>query len=356
MPSQKQLKWSQLKVGVVVIVASITLATLIVLMSGGGLFTSKIILKSYFPDASGLAIGAPVRLSGVDIGSVTRVRVVPGNPLAPVEVTMKVTRKYDFFLRKDSETILSTAGVLGQTYINIDSSHAKGPQVEDGDVLKSKEQAGYDDVIRAANSSLQNMDVLLKRLDRIVSFVESGQGSVGKLIYDPSLYNRVNATIAEFQKLVNEISEGQGSLGKLISDDELYQKANASIDKINQLIDEVNAGNGTIGKFLKDPSLYNNANQSVANIKQLTDDVNAGKGALGKLAKDQEFANKLQNTMDRLSEMVDRLNAGEGSAGKFLRDPALYNNTNQLLTDTQDLIKAIRQNPKKYLTIHLKVF
>ena len=70
MPSQKQLKWSQLKVGIVVVVASLTLATLIVLMSGGGMFTSKIILKSYFPDASGLAIGAPVRLSGVDIGSV----------------------------------------------------------------------------------------------------------------------------------------------------------------------------------------------------------------------------------------------------------------------------------------------
>ncbi len=356
MPSQKQLKWSQLKVGIVVVVASLTLATLIVLMSGGGMFTSKIILKSYFPDASGLTIGAPVRLSGVDIGNVKQVRVIPGNPLAPVEVTMKVTRKYDFFLRKDSQTILSTAGVLGQTYINIDSSTAKGPQAEDGDVLKSKEQAGYDDVIRAANSSLQNMDVLLKRLDRIVSFVESGQGSVGKLIYDPSLYNRVNTTVAEFQKVVNEISEGQGSLGKLISDDELYNKANASIDKINQLIDEVNAGNGTIGKFLKDPSLYNNANQTVANIKQLTDDVNAGKGALGKLAKDQQFANRLQNTIDRLSEMMDRLNAGEGSAGKFLRDPALYNNTNQLLTDTQDLIKAVRHNPKKYLTIHLKLF
>jgi len=356
LPSQKQLKWSQLKVGIVVVVASLTLATLIVLMSGGGMFTSKIILKSYFPDASGLTIGAPVRLSGVDIGNVKQVRVIPGNPLAPVEVTMKVTRKYDFFLRKDSQTILSTAGVLGQTYINIDSSTAKGPQAEDGDVLKSKEQAGYDDVIRAANSSLQNMDVLLKRLDRIVSFVESGQGSVGKLIYDPSLYNRVNTTVAEFQKVVNEISEGQGSLGKLISDDELYNKANASIDKINQLIDEVNAGNGTIGKFLKDPSLYNNANQTVANIKQLTDDVNAGKGALGKLAKDQQFANRLQNTIDRLSEMMDRLNAGEGSAGKFLRDPALYNNTNQLLTDTQDLIKAVRHNPKKYLTIHLKLF
>jgi phospholipid/cholesterol/gamma-HCH transport system substrate-binding protein len=356
LPSQKQLKWSQLKVGIVVVVASLTLATLIVLMSGGGMFTSKILLKSYFPDASGLTIGAPVRLSGVDIGNVKQVLVVPDKPFAPVEVTMKVTRKYDFFLRKDSQTILSTAGVLGQTYINIDSSHATGGPVQDGDILPSKEQKGYDDVVRAANSSLENMDVLLKRLDRIVSFVESGQGSVGKLIYDPSLYNRVNTTVAEFQKLVNDISEGQGSLGKLITDDALYNKANASIDKINQLIDEVNAGNGTIGKFLKDPSLYDNANKTVSNIQQLTDDVNAGKGALGKLAKDQQFANKLQNTIDRLSEMMDRLNAGEGSAGKFLRDPALYNNTNQLLTDTQDLIKAVRQNPKKYLTIHLKLF
>ena len=96
--------------------------------------------------------------------------------------------------------------------------------------------------------------------------------------------------------------------------------------------------------------------KTVTNVKQLTEDINAGKGALGKLAKDQEFANKLQNTIDRLSDMSDRLDAGEGSAGKFLRDPALYNNTNQLTADTQDLIKAVRQNPKKYLTIHLKLF
>ena len=356
MPSQKQLKWSQLKVGIVVVVASLTLATLIVLMSGGGMFTSKVLIKSYFPDANGLREGAPVRLSGVDIGNVKNIRVVPNHPQAPVEVTMKVNRKYDFFLRKDSVTLLSTAGVLGETYINIDSSRATGPQVQDGDVLQTKEQPGYDDVVRAANSSLQNMDVLLKRMDRIIAYVESGQGSIGKLIYDPSLYNRVNATVAEFQNVVNEISQGQGSIGKLINDDTLYNKANASVDKINQLIDEINAGQGTVGKLIKDPTLYNNANQAVANVKQMTDDINAGKGALGKLAKDQEFANKLQNTMNRLSDMLDRLNAGEGSAGKFLRDPSLYNNTNQLLTDTQDLIKAIRKNPKKYLTIHLKLF
>ena len=356
MPSQKQLKWSQLKVGLTVVFSAIILSVLIILMSGGGMFTSKITIRSYFPDASGLRQGAPVRLSGVDIGNVKAIRVVPGRTLTPVEVVMKVNQKYRFFLRKDSTTILSTAGVLGESYINIDSSHATGREAQDGDELQSKDQPGYDDVIRAANSSLQNIDVVLKRMDRIIAYVETGQGSIGKLIYDPALYNRVNATVAEFQKLVSDISQGNGSLGKLIEDDALYNRANATLDKINGIIDEVNAGNGTVGKLIKDPALYNNANQTITNVKQLTDDINAGKGALGKLAKDQEFANKLQNTMSRLSEMLDRLNAGEGSAGKFLRDPELYNNTNKLLTDTQDLIKAVRQNPKKYLTIHLKLF
>jgi phospholipid/cholesterol/gamma-HCH transport system substrate-binding protein len=357
LPSQKQLKWSQLKVGITVIFASITLAVLIFLMSGtGGVFTKKITLKSYFPDAGGLREGAPVRLSGVDIGNVKGIRVVQGHPTTPVEVTVKVITKYGFFLRKDSVTLLTTAGVLGETYINIDSSTAKGAPVEDGDVLPTKEQPGYDEVMRAANSSLQNMDILLKRLDRIIAFVESGQGSIGKLIYDPQLYNRVNATVNEFQTLVKEVSEGQGTIGELIADDELYQKANGTIDKVNKMVDDLNAGNGTAGKLLKDPTLYNNANQTVANFKQLSDDINSGKGAIGKLTKDQEFANKLQNTMNRLSDMMDRLNAGEGSAGRFLKDSSMYENTNKLLTDTQELIKAIRQNPKKYLTIHLKLF
>jgi phospholipid/cholesterol/gamma-HCH transport system substrate-binding protein len=356
LPSQKQLKWSQLKVGIAVLSATTILGALVLLMSGGGLFTRKIYVISYFADANGLTPGAPVRLVGVDIGNVKSIRVVEGHPTDPVEVTMKVNLKYHFFLRKDSETLLSTAGVLGATYINIDSSHATGPVVKDGDVLRSEEQKGYDDVVRAANSSLQNMDVLLKRMDRIVAFVESGQGSIGKLIYDPSLYNRVNATVGEFQNLVNDIAQGNGSIGKLIESDELYDKANASIDKINQLIDDINAGNGTVGKLLKDPSLYNSANQTVANIKQLTDDINAGKGAIGKLARDQEFANKLQNTLNRISNLADKLDEGNGSAAKFLRDPTLYDNSNKLLTDTQDLIKAVRQNPKKYLTIHLKVF
>jgi phospholipid/cholesterol/gamma-HCH transport system substrate-binding protein len=358
-PSQKQLKWSQLKVGLTVLAASITLGILILLMSGtSGLFTKKITLKSYFDNAGGLREGAPVRLQGVDIGNVTDVRVVsdPSRKLTPVQVTLKVSTKYHNNLRKDSVTLLSTAGVLGETYIDIDSALAKGPEVQQGDVLPTRETAQIEDVVRASQSTLQNLDALEKRVDRILAFVESGQGSIGKVIYDPSLYNRLNATIVQFQGLVNDVTSGKGSIGKLLVDDELYRNANATVAKLNAIIDDLNAGNGTAGKFLKDPTLYNTANDTIANVKRITDDVNAGKGALGVLARNQEFANKLQNTMSKLSDLSDRMNSGEGTIGKLLQDPSVYNNTNQLLQDTQELIKAIRQNPKKYLTIHLKIF
>jgi len=358
-PSQKQLKWSELKVGLTVLVSSIVLVILILLMSGtGGVLTRKITLISYFDNAGGLREGAPVRLQGVDIGNVNGIRVVsdPNRRLTPVEIILKVNTKYRANLRKDSLTTLSTAGVLGETYIDIDSSQAHGPEVQAEDVLPTRETPDIQDVVRASQSTLQNLDALEKRVDRILAFVESGQGSIGKVIYDPGLYDRLNATVGQFQGLVNDVISGKGSIGKLLVDDKLYQSANATIDKLNGIIDQLNAGQGTAGKFLKDPTLYNTANETIANVKKLTDDVNAGKGTIGLLARNQEFADKLHNTMNKISDLSDRLNSGQGTIGKLLQDPAVYDNTNQVLLETRELIKAIRQNPKTYLTIRLHIF
>lgn len=357
MPSQKQVKWSQLKVGITVLVASIVLIILIFLMNqSGGIFTRKIILRSYFDNANGLTSGAPVRFQGVDIGNVNAIRVVYNKKLTPVEVEMKVSSKFRAAIRKDSVTSLETAGVLGSTYVEIDSAQATGPVAQDGDTLPIREHPDFNDVVRSSQSTLQNMDALIKRLDRIIAFVESGQGSIGKLIYDPSLYNRLNTTLNEFQTIASDVSNGKGSLGKLVASDELYQKANSTVDKLNLIIDDIQAGKGTAGKFLKDPTLYNTANDTVANLKKFTDDVNAGKGALGKLAKDEEFSAKLQNTMNKLSTIADQLEAGQGTMGRLLKDPSLYTNTDQMLIETRGLVKAIRENPKRYLTIRMRVF
>ena len=357
MPSQKQLKWSQLRVGITVLVAALTLGFLLFLMSGtSGLFTPRVTIKSYFDNAEGLRVGAPVRLAGVDIGNVTRIAIVRDKPLTPVEVTMKLSTKYDYAMRRDSTTSLETAGVLGETYLDIDSSQAVGGPVHDGDTLPTQVHPDFNQVVRASQSTLQNMDALLKRADRILAFAESGKGSLGKLIYDPTLYNRFSATVADFQKIVSQVGNGEGSLGALISRNEAYDKFIGTLDKMNAVIDDMQQGKGTAGKFLKDPSLYNNANDTIANLKKITDDINAGKGTIGKLSKDEELAKKLDTTLTKLSELTTQLEAGQGTAGKLFKDDTLYNNTNEMLTETRNLVKAIRENPKKYLSIKLHVF
>jgi phospholipid/cholesterol/gamma-HCH transport system substrate-binding protein len=359
LPSQKQLKWSELRVGITVLVSAVTLAVLLFLMSGTrGLFSKRIMLQSYFDNASGLREGAPVRLSGVDVGNVIHIRVVPDKDkqLTPVEVIMKVSTKYGFDLRRDSVISLDTAGVLGETYLDIDSSQAVGPIVQDGDTIATQVHPDFNQVVRASQSTLQNMDALLKRADRILAFAESGKGSLGKLIYDPTLYNRISSTVADLQGMVEDVAKGKGSLGALINRNEAYDKFLATLDKMNAVIDDVQAGKGTAGKLLKDPSLYNNANDTMANIKKVSETISSGKGSVGRLIEDDELAKKLDITITKLSELTSELEAGQGTAGKLFKDETLYNNANQMITEASALVKAVKENPKKYLSIKLHIF
>ncbi|MFZ0953824.1 MAG: MCE family protein, partial [Candidatus Sulfotelmatobacter sp.] len=269
---------------------------------------------------------------------------------------MKVSTKYDFNLRRDSVTSLDTAGVLGETYLDIDSSQAVGPVARNGDTLPTHVHPDFNEVVRSSQSTLQNMDALLKRADRIMAFVESGKGSIGKLIYDPTLYDRFSQTVAELKTVVDEIAKGQGSLGQLINSNDAYNKFVATLDKMNAVVDDLQQGKGTAGKFLKDPSLYNNANDTVANLKKVSEDLNAGKGTAGRLLKDEELGKKIDTTMTKLAALTSELEAGQGTVGKLFKDDTLYNNANQMLEESRNLVKAIRENPKKYLSIKLHIF
>ena len=360
MPSQKQLRWSQLRVGLTVVFAAVVLAFLVFLMSGTtGFFTPTMRIIAYTDNAGGLRTGAPVRLQSVDIGNVERIQIVDHKGekgATPVEIVMKVNAKFQPFIHTDSKVLLSTSGVLGETFIDIDSTHAQGAVAPNNSELQSQDVPDLQDVVRSSQSTLQNVSILVSRLDRIVTAVEDQKGSVGKLIYDKQLYNNLNSSVAQVNGLLSDINNGRGSLGKLVTDDTLYTRANATIDKLNTIADNVNSGNGTIGKLIRDPSLYDNANQTLAKANQLMDGINRGEGGLGKFAKDPEFAKKLDLLVTNLSTISSELQAGHGTAGRLLKDPSLYDNADKMLVESRGLVTAIRQDPKKYLSIKLHVF
>ena len=357
MPSQQEVRWSQLKVGLLVIVALVTLTTLVFLMSGGeGGFGPKLTLRSYFENSAGLKVGAPVNLEGVTIGNVKGIRIVPERKLSPVEVVMKVNGKYRDALHTDSKSSLDTVGVLGDTVIDIDSKSATGPPIANNGEMPTTETPNLSDVIKSSQGTIQQVNVILAKVNTLADALTSNKGSVGELINDPSLYNKAAATITGLQQLVDEVSNGKGSIGKLLKDETLYNHVNDTVGKLDAMVTELDQGKGTIGKLLKDETLANNLNQTVTNANKLLADINSGKGGLGMIAKDPVFAAKLRDTVEKLDSLISRADSGEGTLGQLVRNPSLYNNSDQMLTETRNLVAAIRENPKKYLTFHVKVF
>jgi phospholipid/cholesterol/gamma-HCH transport system substrate-binding protein len=357
-PSRKEIQWSQLKVGLLVLVALAVLIGLIFLMSGstGGLFARKLVLRSYFENASNLKEGAPVTLEGVTIGNVTRIRVVPQRNPKPVEVVMRVGAEYLDSLHIDSTTSITQAGVLGDSFVDIDSRDAKGPPPGNNAELKASETPSLQDVIRTSQGSIEDINALTHKVETLMDTLNSRRGTLGEIINNPDLYKKISALTEDLHVIASSIAEGKGTMGKLVKDDTLYNHLNSTVEKLDNIATGLDDGKGTAGKLLRDEDLYKNLNSAVHNIDQLVGGINAGNGALGKLTKDPEFAKKLGDTVAHLDELLSSVDEGKGTLGQLLVDKSLYQHADQTMEQTRDLVKAIRENPKKYLVIRLKLF
>src|ERR1700678_2143696 len=350
MPSQQEVRWSQLKVGVIVLISTIVLVTLLFLMtssSGLGILTHKLTVVTYFENSAGLKTGAAVNLEGVTIGTVKSLTIdnAPERKLTPVKVVMKLNEKYAANLKKDSKASLSTVGVLGDTVVDINSQFAVGQRLQDGDELKTLETPSLTDVVKASQGTIESLNVILAKMNVIVDNIQSGKGSIGQLINNPDLYNEANKTVDELLTLEKNLNAGRGSIGKLMTDDTMYNRLNDAAAKLESISDSLNSGKGTLGKLLKDDSLYKNLNSTLEHANSLMADAAAGKGGLGLMLKDPTFRQELSNTLTQINSLVSNINDGKGTLGKLATDDSMYINVNKLLTASTDLVTTIRSDP-----------
>ena len=362
MPSQQEVRWSQLKVGVIVLVSVVILTTLLFLMtsaSGLGMFSHKIAVTTYFENSAGLKDGAAVNLQGVTIGNVKSVTVVtaPERKLTPVQVVMKLDSKFASSLHTDSTAALTTVGVLGDTVVDINSQVATGPPLRDGDELKTLETPSIQDVVKASQGTIESLNVILAKLNTVVDNLESGKGSFGQLLTNPDLYNKFTASADEVHKLTVKLNSNDNTVGKFFNDNaEMYNRLNDAIGRVDDVTKNLQSGKGSAGKLLTDESMYDNLNKSLANLNSILADAQAGKGSAGMLLKDPTLAKNLTDVVAKTDALVTSISEGKGTLGKLVTDDMLYSNTNKLLTGSTDLVTAIRKDPKKYLTIHMKIF
>lgn len=364
MPSAKRVSWAQLRVGLMAVLAMILLGVLVFLLSGStGFFSKTVVVYTYMDDSSAMTKGSAVRLNGILVGKVSSIDLSGENkPNRIVRMSIEVAEDKLTVIPQDSLVSVGAENLLGTKYLNIARGKSSVP-VRAGGELKSRDTREFQDLVNAAYPAMESLQSIIARLDKIVGMVEVGKGSIGKLLVDDELYQRAVQTVAEVQKLVTTVSNGKGTMSKLLYDDEIYLQAKTSLSRVDDLIKGLQEGNGTLGKLIKDPALHDDVRKTVAEMNKLLDDLNAGKGSAGKLLKSDDLHQQVSTLVTKLDKMVaqfdtmaGRLNAGEGTLGQLLVNPQLYESLNGTAREVQGVMKDFRANPKKFLTIHLKLF
>jgi phospholipid/cholesterol/gamma-HCH transport system substrate-binding protein len=378
--STKTVSLNQLRVGIFVLVSIVVLIFLILNASGDmNPFKKRLHLKARFADANGLRKGSEVRLSGVRVGKVDDIVLLPPSTEPTnqrVEALMTIDSVIDGRpaterIRKDSTAQQGSPSLLGnEMLINISPGTALAPQVTDYDLLRSSSANTVNDFATSGTDLAQRLSKLSDQMTLIVKDVQDGKGTVGRLFNDEALYNNLNATVRETEDMIRQIRSGNGSAGRFVNDPALYNNANEIAVQLRMIAQDLRAGRGTAGKLLTNDELYNRINRtadrldrSVDQINSMIADINAGRGTLGKLIKDEQMYNearaaiaRFNTTAERIDNIVAAAQRGEGTVGKLLTDEALYSNVNQLSSEGVKLIYDFRQNPKKYLTIKFQLF
>ena len=378
--SKATISFSQVRVGLFVLIAIAVLVFLVLNASGDiNPFSRKLHLRSRFVDANGLREGSEVRLAGVRVGKVERIVLlepspVPNAPRVEAQMTIDSTidgRPANERIRTDSQAQQGSPSLLGnEMLINITPGTAVGQPVAENAILTSSSSNTVNDFATSGTDLAQRLSKLSDEINGIVQEVKKGEGTVGRLFTDEALYNNLNATIRETEDVMKELRSGRGSAGRFINDPALYNNANEIAIQMKAIADDLRAGRGTAGKLLTDDDFYVRINRtadrldkSVDQVNLMIADINAGRGTLGKLIRDEQIYNdartaiaRFNTTAERVDNLVAAAQRGEGTVGRLLNDDALYTNVNQLSSEGVKMLYDFRQNPKKYLTIKFELF
>lgn len=346
MPRTRSLAWSELKIGLLSLLALALATLLIFLLSGtGGFFWQRYTLKTVFTNVAGLGGGAPVRVAGLAVGSVEAVRFVGDK----VEVIFQVNKAHQERITDRSVASLGSVSLLGEAAVDITPSTSGTPIPEWGYVPAAPAAATIADVTTQASAGIQQITGLLQD-------IRGGRGSVGKLFTDEALYRDLTGLITSAEQVAQGMNSRRGTLGRLINDPAAAQALEASLQNLAAMTAKIRAGEGSIGQLLNNDALSRSLTTTTANVEAITGRMSRGEGTLGKLMTDQQVYERLNSVTSRLDTLIASLQTGQGTAGQLLQDRQLYENMNATAAELRRLVSDIRADPRKYLNVRVSLF
>ena len=258
--------------------SALFLVAIFVIGSKQNLFTSTMKLQSVFETVSGLLEGSTVRFNGINVGTVNKIEIISGNK---VRVEMTIVSNVKKFIKRDSKVKVISEGLIGNKIIDISPGSETVQSINDGDLLESIKPIEAEDILKSMKETSDNASLITKDIVSIISKVDSGEGSLGQLINNKSMYNNIDSTLRGFTTsagLVNIVLRNVASSIDIITTEviPMTQKIRSITQDISEITRKINSSESVLGTLLTDTNFANNLKSLIRNADQTTANLEQG--------------------------------------------------------------------------------
>ena len=258
-------------------------------------FTNKMEIVSLFDDVGGLQKGNNVWFSGVKIGTVSDLNF---HGKSQVEVHLKFDKKAQQYIRKDAKVKLSSDGLIGNKILVIYGGTERFPEIQEGDTLEVEKTFTSEDMINTLQENNINIKAITDDFKTISKTLAAGEGTIGKLLADSSVYSNINAATASLQSASEKADQLVGSLADFSSN--LNKKGTLA----NELTTDTVIFNSVKASVLQLQQIADTATAIVSNLNRASTNPNS---TIGVLLHDEESGTLLKETIKNLESSSKKL-------------------------------------------------
>lgn len=233
------------------------------------LFSNTMDVRTSFSRVAGLQSGAPVQYQGVNVGRVSSVRL-PASPGELIEVVMAISSNASHLVRENTQAQIKSDGLVGEQIIVLVASTDASPPIEPGGHINGVDPFDLFEITDRALQAVLGFEEAAESFEQIMTDVQQGEGTLGRIVYDPSLYESLVSTVDETRNVMSSVATSAEASAEILVG--LAQRATESIEAILQ---KVESGDGTIAKLLNDPELYDEMLASADTLRGIASDMRA---------------------------------------------------------------------------------
>ena len=234
------------------------------------LFNPVFKVTTNFYNISGLQVGNNVRFSGINVGIVDKIKIINDST---VQVDMLIRKNVQQFIKADSEAAIGSEGIIGDRVLIISQGSNDSPVAKDEQYILSKEPVETDDIMISLLATAISAEVITQQLAEITLNINSGQGTLGRLIQDSTIAENINQTIGNFKKSSEGLDETIEVTKKNVFEFmEKFQltagKTEVASKQLGEIMMKINSGEGTLGMLIQDTTIARNLSHTIINLRQ----------------------------------------------------------------------------------------